>query len=157
MSPDAGRRKTRKARKSPEPNGAGSSPTSSPLPHPELTVQQRQHLRERRSVPLISLDCFFFYQVFLSVYLYLLFSRLPPYLTGFYWFFLGFTGFFFWVLLGFTGFHWVSLGFTGFYWVLLRFTRFNWVLLGLTIFYWVLLGFTGFYWVLLGFTGFYLV
>jgi len=56
----------------------------------------------------------FFYQVFLSVYLYLLFSRLPPYLTGFYWFFLGFTGFFFWVLLGFTGFYWVSLGFTVF-------------------------------------------
>ena len=127
MSPDAGRRKTRKARKSPEPNGAGSSPTSSPLPHPELTVQQRQHLRERRSVPLISLDCFFFYQVFLSVYLYLLFSRLPPYLTGFYWFFLGFTGFFsgfYWVLLGFTGFHWVLLGFTGFYYVLLGLTGF---------------------------------
>ncbi|KAI9556816.1 hypothetical protein GHT06_016607 [Daphnia sinensis] len=46
------RMKTRKMRKSPEPQptGCGSnttSPTSSPLPHPELTVQQKQHLRER--------------------------------------------------------------------------------------------------------------
>ena len=120
MSPDAGRRKTRKARKSPEPNGAGSSPTSSPLPHPELTVQQRQHLRERRSVPLISLDCFFFTK----------FSSLSTFIFCFHDFLrilLGFTGFF-WVLpvffLGFTGFYWVSLGFTGFYWVLLGFTTF---------------------------------
>ena len=42
------RMKTRKMRKSPEPQPTGStSPTSSPLPHPELTVQQKQHLRER--------------------------------------------------------------------------------------------------------------
>lgn len=46
------RMKTRKMRKSPEPQPAGggsntTSPTSSPLPHPELTVQQKQHLRER--------------------------------------------------------------------------------------------------------------
>ncbi len=51
LSLDALRRmKTRKMRKSPEPQPSGSntgSPTSSPLPHPELTVQQKQHLRER--------------------------------------------------------------------------------------------------------------
>lgn len=45
------RMKTRKMRKSPEPQptgtGSNTSPTSSPLPHPELTVQQKQHLRER--------------------------------------------------------------------------------------------------------------
>ena len=43
------RMKTRKMRKSPEPqqSSGSSSPTTSPLPHPELTVQQRQHLRER--------------------------------------------------------------------------------------------------------------
>lgn len=42
------RMKARKMRKSPEPQQSNStSPTSSPLPHPELTVQQRQHLRER--------------------------------------------------------------------------------------------------------------
>ena len=45
------RMKTRKMRKSPEPqplSGSNtSSPASSPLPHPELTVQQKQHLRER--------------------------------------------------------------------------------------------------------------
>lgn len=42
--------KTRKMRKSPEPQNqspGSTSPTTSPLPHPELTVQQRQHLRER--------------------------------------------------------------------------------------------------------------
>nr|CAG4640610.1 EOG090X00JH [Eulimnadia texana] len=38
-------RKGRKLRKSPEP--AGSNGGSAPLPHPQLTTQQRQHLRER--------------------------------------------------------------------------------------------------------------
>ena len=151
MSPDAGRRKTRKARKSPEPNGAGSSPTSSPLPHPELTVQQRQHLRERRSVPLISLDCFFFLPSFpLCLPLSFVFTTS----SVSYWVLLVFSGFYRFFFLGFTGFYWVSLGFTGFYWVLLGFTTFYWVILGFTTFYWVLLGFTGFYWVLLGFTWF---
>ena len=78
-----------------------------------------------------------------------LFLRVLPSFTGFYW-----------VLLGFIRFYWVSLGFTRSYLVLLRFTGFYWVTLGFTGSYLVLLGFTnftGFYLVLLGFTGFHWV
>lgn len=49
------RMKARKMRKSPEPQSqCNTSPTNSPLPHPELTVQQRQHLRDRINLQDIS-------------------------------------------------------------------------------------------------------